>query len=94
MSENITKIISQSKLLLVEGYDDENFFNALLKHLNIENVQIWNAKTVTNYKNEIQTIFSLSGFSSVEQFIITRDADSPCEKNAFESIKHMALRYF
>jgi len=87
MSEN--KEISKNKLILVEGYDDKNFFDALLEYLEIENVQIWNAKTVTDYKNEIPAIYNLSGFNNLEYFIITRDADTNNWKDSFASIKNI-----
>jgi len=87
MSTN--KEINKSKLMIVEGTDDEKFFYALLKKLDIKDVQIWNAKTVTDYKKEIRAINCLSSFYKVEKFIITRDADNISVKNAFESIQNI-----
>ncbi len=38
MSKNIT--INKPKLLIGEGNEEKLFFSALLKHLNIDNIQI------------------------------------------------------
>ncbi|MBN2830265.1 MAG: hypothetical protein JXR56_08090 [Candidatus Cloacimonetes bacterium] len=67
--------IEKSRLLLVEGKDEIGFFECMLKHLEITNIQILDVKGKENFKNEIPLLRKLPGFNIVEKIGIVRDAD-------------------
>ena len=81
----VGETITQTKLLLVEGRDEENFFAALIKHLGISGIQIVGAGGERQFKQRLAVITSTSGFREVTAIGVVRDADEDREK-AFESV--------
>ncbi|MGC9515338.1 DUF3226 domain-containing protein [Methanocrinis sp.] len=77
--------IEQSHLLLVEGMDDANFFAALLKDLNLNDIEIWPIGIGRNFKVRLGTLRKLSGFARVKSIGVIRDADDN-PSSAFESV--------
>jgi len=69
-----TEII-KPKLLLGEGSDEVEFFNALLAHLKIEDVQVIDYLGKHNVFVELATVLKLPGFNQLQSIGITRDAD-------------------
>ncbi|MFN8494753.1 MAG: DUF3226 domain-containing protein [Caldilineaceae bacterium] len=67
--------ITKPKLLLGEGNDEVEFFNALLAHLQLEDVQVVDYLGKHNVFVELATVLKLPGFSQLESIGITRDAD-------------------
>ena len=63
------------KLLLVEGKDEENFFNALFKELKIDNVQIIVAGGKKNLKLSLEAVKRLPDFEEVTAVGIIQDSD-------------------
>ena len=84
--------IEHKKVLLVEGQDDEEFINELLKILSITDCQIFNVKGKNEFPKKIPVLIKARGFmepngdSNVTHFVIIRDKD---EDNAFESVKNI-----
>ena len=78
--------ITHPKALLVEGQDEVNFFNALLQHMSIANVQIIEVGGKYSFQNEFPTFLALSGFEWITAFAIIRDADLS-HSSTFDSIK-------
>jgi len=84
------KSISQDKLLLVEGEEDERFFDAIMRSIGISNVQI----IVIGGKNKCLTIERLRGlkndpqFGKVNSLGYIRDADENAA-DTFESMKNI-----
>ncbi len=80
---NLTKIkkteIEKQRLLLVEGKDEIMFFNALLKFLSIDNIQVLEVKGKEQFKKEIPKLKLMQRFSEVEKIGIVRDADENFE---------------
>lgn len=77
--------IHHSNVLVVEGYDDEFFFEALFKEMGLNNVQIYNIKGKNNLKDRLTALSKTSGFETVINLGIVRDADNN-PKAAFQSI--------
>lgn len=70
------KIISE-RVLLVEGNDDYNFFQALLRYMKIQDtqVQIHMLKGKDNYRTEVPALLNDPGFFHVSTYAFIRDAD-------------------
>ena len=81
----ILKIDSDS-LLLVEGKDEYQFFQALLKKINIKDVQIYDVKGNNNFHRELAFLVRAVGFSKVTKIGFVRDAEKKEPKSAFDSI--------
>ncbi len=79
------KDLQFSKLLAVEGKDEEEFFDAYLKHLGILGVHIENFEGKYKFGNYMDAQLNRTGFGKVEHFAIVRDADDN-PKGAFDSI--------
>jgi hypothetical protein len=79
--------ITNKFLLLVEGKDEIEFFNALFKYMNIDGVQIHEVEGKNNFSKNIKQIKDSpdDGFSIVTNLGIIRDADDNA-KAAFDSI--------
>ncbi|RLG20084.1 hypothetical protein DRN77_08095 [Methanosarcinales archaeon] len=81
------KPIREKKVLAVEGKDEVNFFDALLKHLGItDDVEVRDVGGKYQFKSELPALVRTTGFSDVEVFVIIRDADTDANA-AFESIR-------
>jgi hypothetical protein len=77
--------IEKDHLLIVEGKDEQNFFDALLKHLRITTIQILPIGGKDQFAEAIKSITKQSGFADVAAMGIVRDADNN-PKGAFDSI--------
>jgi hypothetical protein len=85
-----TGTIEQPHLLLVEGIDDAKFFEALLEHLNLKDIEIWPIGCGRKFKEGLRLLTMLSGFERVISVGIIRDADND-PVAAFDSVSQ-ALR--
>ncbi|MEK7398329.1 MAG: DUF3226 domain-containing protein [Candidatus Poribacteria bacterium] len=81
--ENIE--IRKSKILIVEGIDEKNFFETWLKELNRNDIQVMPVGGKENLKPNFKLIVDRPNFGDVESILITRDADYSYE-NAFRSV--------
>lgn len=77
--------IGCQKLLLVEGKDDAGFFGALLKQLQLEDIEIRSFDGTSNFSTYLKTLKATPGFSQVVSLGIVRDADKD-HNSAFQSI--------
>ncbi len=78
--------IKKTKLLLVEGKDELNFFEELFKYIGKENiVQVINLEGKDNFKKKIPAFMNRPDFNKVEVLAVILDADKSCE-NTFKSI--------
>ncbi|OPY00329.1 MAG: hypothetical protein A4E62_02370 [Syntrophorhabdus sp. PtaU1.Bin002] len=82
--------ISKPKLLIVEGRDEEEFFVAILKTLDITDVQVLAVGGKTKIRSNLKALRNDSRFSTVISFGIVRDADREAA-TAFVSVRD-ALR--
>ena len=79
--------IETSKLVVVEGKDDLNFFQALLAHLSVDDdVDIRPYDGTGELKRYLRTLVTASGFENVRSLGIVRDANG-CAKSAFQSVQ-------
>ena len=77
--------ISKPKQLLVEGKDGERFFIALLKRLDVQDMQIQNFGAVSELSPFLRTLKLIPGFGAVASIGIIRDAEAN-PTSAFESV--------
>lgn len=66
--------LSRSKLLLVEGKDEVNFFSAFLGHMGLVDVEVRSFEGVDNLGGYLRALRSVSGFDQVVSLGIVRDA--------------------
>ena len=86
MPDTIT--ISKKKVLVVEGQDERNFFEALLEHMGITDYEIHSVDGKDKFKNVLPALVRTTGFSDVEVLAVIRDADEDADA-AFKSIKNI-----
>ena len=80
-------VISRTRQLLVEGKDQENFFEAFVRHLKIsDDVQIQNFGGVNELSGFLGAFVKMPDFQSVQSIGIVRDAEKS-EHGAFQSIQ-------
>ena len=79
--------INQKIQLLVEGNDERNFFGAMLRHLNLDGVQIQNFGGVNNLRDFLTNLAELDDFfEGVDSVGIVRDAEISAQ-SAFQSVQ-------
>jgi len=83
--------IYQKKILAVEGKDEVNYFEALLKCVGISDVQIIDVAGRGNYGKIIPALIRTKGFSEVIALAIVCDADKDANA-AFESIRNILVK--
>ncbi len=72
--------IEKQKLLIVEGRDEEEFFGALLKKLEISDVQVAGVGGKTKIKSNLKTLKTTDTlFAQITSLGIIRDADNDHE---------------
>lgn len=76
--------------LLVEGEDARHFFLALIRHLNLGEIQIQNFGGIKQIHGFLKGFMNLPGFSKVVSIGVVRDAEKDPE-SAFQSVR-TALR--
>lgn len=78
--------IAQHKQLLVEGRSDQEFFNALLRHLGIGDVEVKNYGGKDTFRRFLNVFVRAPGFDDIQSLGIVRDADDSAT-SAFQSIR-------
>jgi len=93
MAENWElNVIQEKKLLLVEGGDEKNFFQAFLKHLQIFHIQIASVGGKDQFANRFPRVVKVPGFSQLESLAVIRDADQDAQA-AFQSVVYFIKKY-
>jgi hypothetical protein len=80
-----------NKLIAVEGKDEKNFFNCLLKDMGFDNCAVEDVGGTRGFNDYFSALVQSSDFSNVDTIIVIRDADESAEK-AFESIKNVLIK--
>ncbi len=75
-----SQTIEKSKLLLVEGPDDLSFFDALLRHLNRQDIDVRSYGGKDNLRPFLKGLPAFPGFVNVVSLGITRDADDYADR--------------
>jgi hypothetical protein len=79
--------IEQKNILAVEGKDEKNFFDALLKNLSIANVQIIDVGGKDKFKHQFPVYLqSDSALNTIKNIGFVRDAEDREAAAAFQSI--------
>ncbi len=78
--------ISSKNILAVEGKDEVNFFNALLKHQEIKNIQLIDIGGKDQFKFKFEALSILDNFQDIEKIGFVRDAEEKEAHHAFKSI--------
>ncbi|MHA1353158.1 MAG: DUF3226 domain-containing protein [Candidatus Heimdallarchaeaceae archaeon] len=96
MNETSKQIeITREKLLIVEGKDDKQFFEALLKQMRIKDVQVIKLGGQNILKKYLRTFIKTSGFEKVKQLAICIDADKNPEskfRSICDSLKRLGFK--
>jgi len=79
------KKIEKSKLLIVEGNDEEEIFNYWLKQLNLNEIQVLAIGGKSNLTTSLELLKNDSNFNLVSNIGIIRDADEDLT-SAFRSV--------
>jgi hypothetical protein len=77
--------ITQPKVLLVEGKDEENFFKALIDHCELRNIDILVVGGKDRFPNELDAFLKTPDSGNIKSYAIIRDADND-RAAAFQSI--------
>ncbi len=79
--------ITKSKLLLVEGKDQQNFFSAFLSHIDLaDDVQVMDYGGIGDLQKFLPTLVKTPNFTDVQSIGIVRDAEKS-EGDAFKSVQ-------
>lgn len=79
-------LITEPKLLLVEGKDDKLFFESLIRFLRIPSIQVHSVDGIGNLRPKLRAIINQAGFQTLVTSVgIVRDADKS-SVSAFQSV--------
>ncbi len=78
--------IEKERLLLVEGKDEVEFFNAFFNHLNIDDIQVFDVLGKTNFRENIKLLAMSPNVEIIQKIGAVRDADTNAHA-AFSSLK-------
>ena len=78
--------IRYKKVLLVEGEDEKNVFTALLRFLNISEVDVIPAGGKENFKGKFSVLSKRTNFDNIENLGFIRDAEENAAKSSFGSM--------
>ncbi|MBT8419989.1 MAG: hypothetical protein KJO08_03915 [Gammaproteobacteria bacterium] len=85
--------IESDRLLAVEGRDEYNFFDSILKHIGIKDVQLVDIGGKDKFKTEFPALYNLPGFPRVRFLGFIRDAEDKKAYAAFSSICSILKKY-
>nr|VFJ98510.1 MAG: hypothetical protein BECKLFY1418B_GA0070995_11224 [Candidatus Kentron sp. LFY] len=85
--------VESSRLLAMEGKDECNFFEAMLKHIGIEDVQLVDIGGKDKFKVEFPLLYNSPGFSEVRSLGFIRDAEDKKADAAFSSIRSVLEKH-
>ena len=78
--------ISEKKLLVVEGIDEENFFASLLENIDLSGIQIFPEGGKDKIRGGLKALRATANFDKVESLAIIRDANGN-PQGAFQSVR-------
>jgi len=85
-----TIVISEPNLLVVEGVEEQMFFDGLIGHLRLQHIQVLPIGGKTRLRERLGALVRSSGFANVVSLGVVRDADDNAD-GAFQSVRD-ALR--
>ncbi|MGC9259619.1 MAG: DUF3226 domain-containing protein [Phycisphaerae bacterium] len=85
--------ITQTKLLLVEGKDEELFFSAALeKHTHVDDIQVLPIAGKTRLRENLASLKRDANFPGVTSLAVIRDADDSFA-SAFQSVRDSLMHH-
>ncbi|MBF0399096.1 MAG: hypothetical protein HQK78_20145 [Desulfobacterales bacterium] len=78
--------IQKKKLLVVEGKDECNFFDALFKHLQLYDIQTIDIGGKDKFNDKFESLHAMDEFSEITHIGFIRDAERNPAISAFNSI--------
>ncbi len=78
--------IKYPNVLVVEGKDEELFFDALIEHMHLEPIQLWPMRGVSRLREQLKALRNAPGFAKVRSLGVELDADDDASA-AFDKIK-------
>lgn len=84
--------IQKTKILLVEGVDEINFFYSLFKTMEIHDIQVLESKGKDQFPAELELIVNDPDFEKIEAIGIVRDADTS-QTAAVQSIQYYLKKH-
>jgi hypothetical protein len=89
-----SKKIENENVLVVEGKDEHGFFSALLRVMNIPNIQIIEVGGKDNFGNVFSTYMQTEGaLAKIKNIGFVRDAEQLEARSAFDSIRSVLRNY-
>ncbi len=85
--------IKQPRMLVVEGKDECNFFDVLLKHLGYHNIQTVDVGGKDKFTTEFESLSGLEDFDQLTHVGFVRDAETNPAQDAFKSICDLLKSY-
>ncbi|MCS6803702.1 MAG: hypothetical protein NZ823_00990 [Blastocatellia bacterium] len=88
--------ITESRLLVVEGKDEELFFEALIEHMGLRNIQVLPVGGKAKLRPSLKALALSPGFSQVVSLGIVRDADENATagfQSVCDALKDAGLRF-
>ena len=95
MANQKARTITARSVLVVEGEDERNFFDRLLRHIGLADVQIEPVGGKNQFSEKLPALLRVPGFfeadgsARVKNLVIVRDKD---RDNAFESVASIVER--
>jgi Protein of unknown function (DUF3226) len=95
MTDSNPRSITSKKVLAVEGQDEKNFFDKLLKNLGFSDFQIEDVGGKDRFPDKLPALLKIPGFfdadgsPAVSHLVIIRDKE---EDNAFKSISNIVFK--
>lgn len=80
--------ITSSRVILVEGPDEVNFFEALFRHISMQGIQIINVEGKDNFPAKFSIFLKHPDFRLVHGYALIRDADTS-HAATFNSLKSL-----
>lgn len=85
--------LQSPRLLAVEGKDECNFFECMLRHMSIENVQLLDIGGKDQFEAGFDLLHNLPKFSDIGSLGLIRDAEDKKADAAFSSICSTLEKY-
>jgi len=80
---------SLKKLIAVEGQDEVNFFNELIRFIGISDIEVWEVGGKTQFKPKFAEFIKLRGFDELESIAFVCDADNRNSRSAVRSFNSL-----
>lgn len=77
--------ITEPNILLVEGIEDVLFFEAFIRHLKLQNIQVISCEGKDNFRGNLKAIMRAPFYDKIKSIAIVRDGDAN-PSSAFQSV--------